>query len=150
MRRLRASYLRGELSDETFERRVALAWTAAHGADLRAVGADLPTLRDRLALLVRTVWPTRAAAPPPALRLPLPDVPPGARLTVGRSRRCDLRVDDPTVSRRHAELRRTATGWLLVDVGSTNGTYRHGRRVARTAIASGDDLRLGAAVVRVF
>jgi pSer/pThr/pTyr-binding forkhead associated (FHA) protein len=63
--------------------------------------------------------------------------------TVGRSSRCDVVVADPSVSRRHLELRAVDGGWLAVDLGSTNGTWRSGRRVARTPVAAGDELVLG-------
>jgi len=42
---------------------------------------------------------------------------------IGRSRECQVRVDDPMVSGNHCELRWTEHGWLLKHLGSTNGTY---------------------------
>ena len=48
---------------------------------------------------------------------------------IGRSRECDLVLDDPNVSRRHAELRREGDGWVVADLGSTNGIKVNGRRV---------------------
>jgi hypothetical protein len=60
-----------------------------------------------------------------------------------RHSRCDVVVADPSVSRRHLELRAVDGGWLAVDLGSTNGTWRSGRRVARTPVAAGDELVLG-------
>lgn len=60
-------------------------------------------------------------------------------LTVGRLPECDLRVDSPAISRRHARLLVTPAGTaLLEDLGSTNGTFVGGRRVsARTPLARG-------------
>lgn len=43
-------------------------------------------------------------------------------LTIGRGGECDLVLQEPRASRRHAELRRQGDRWLIVDLGSTNGT----------------------------
>ena len=45
---------------------------------------------------------------------------------LGRSPECDLALPNMTVSWRHAELRRAADGWVLTDLGSTNGTRVNG------------------------
>ena len=47
----------------------------------------------------------------------------GRTTTVGRDAGCDLRLDDPAVSARHAQLLRDAAGVRVVDLGSTNGTW---------------------------
>jgi hypothetical protein len=67
------------------------------------------------------------------------------RIVVGRSRECDVRVEDGNVSRRHAELHRDGDGgWSVVDLGSTNGTEVNGRRIAkRTALDDGDRVGVG-------
>jgi len=67
----------------------------------------------------------------------------GDRLVIGRSRDCDLVVEDQNVSRRHAELRREDRDWVLVDLGSTNGIKLNGRRVERSPLSSGDEITLG-------
>ena len=60
---------------------------------------------------------------------------------LGRSRECDCVLDDPNVSRRHAELRRGSTGdWQIVDLGSTNGVKVNGRRVDRSRLSPGDEV----------
>ena len=41
--------------------------------------------------------------------------------TLGRSRQCDVVLDDPNVSRQHAEIRPRGGSWVLTDLGSTNG-----------------------------
>jgi pSer/pThr/pTyr-binding forkhead associated (FHA) protein len=51
------------------------------------------------------------------------------RTVLGRARTCDVTVDDPSVSRQHAELRPEGEGWLVADLGSTNGTFVNGRRI---------------------
>ena len=72
----------------------------------------------------------------------------GSRVLIGRSRDCDVTLDDPNVSRRHAELRRADGGWQIVDLGSTNGVKVNGRRVEEAVLAPGDELALGLARLR--
>lgn len=71
----------------------------------------------------------------------------GRVVTIGRHPLSDLRFDaerDRDVSARHAEIRIEDGRALLVDVGSTNGTYVNGRRITGpTALASGDRLSFG-------
>ncbi len=67
----------------------------------------------------------------------------GDRLLVGRSRDCDLVLDDPNVSRRHMELRRDPAGWTAVDLGSTNGMKVNGRRVGEAPLQAGDEIAVG-------
>ncbi|MBA3371646.1 MAG: DUF3662 domain-containing protein [Thermoleophilaceae bacterium] len=67
----------------------------------------------------------------------------GERLVLGRSREADLVVDDPNVSRRHAELRRDGAEWEIVDLGSTNGVKVNGRRVEQVRLEPGDGIVLG-------
>jgi serine phosphatase RsbU (regulator of sigma subunit) len=54
----------------------------------------------------------------------------GDRAVLGRSHDCDLILPDVLLSRRHAEIARTARGWVLRDLGSLNGTRLNGVRVA--------------------
>ncbi len=69
--------------------------------------------------------------------------------TVGRSRQCDIVVDDPNVSRRHAELRPRGGSWVLTDLGSTNGSRVNGRAASSpTVVKPGDEIELGTAVMR--
>lgn len=140
-RRLRASYLRGELSTDTFEGRLGATLTARDAGDLAPLAADLPGLLERLRIAVGAR--PRAASP----ALVAPDTAAGACLVLGRSRSCDVLFAEPSVSRRHAELRRIAGGWLLVDRASTNGTFVNGVRVQRAHVADGDEIRLGGASV---
>lgn len=51
-------------------------------------------------------------------------------LVIGRGSDCDLLLHDGQASRRHAELRGVSDGWQLVDLGSTNGTFAGGQRLA--------------------
>ena len=53
-------------------------------------------------------------------------------------------IDDPNVSRRHAELRRSGNGdWQIVDLGSTNGVKVNGRRIDQVALRDGDRITIG-------
>ena len=69
--------------------------------------------------------------------------------TLGRSRQCDVMVDDPNVSRTHAELRPRGGSWVLTDLGSTNGSSVNGRRIdAPTVVRPGDEIELGTATMK--
>ena len=67
----------------------------------------------------------------------------GDPFVIGRSRECDLVLDDPNVSRRHAELRREDDGWAVHDLGSTNGIKLNGRRSRGGRLNPGDEITLG-------
>jgi hypothetical protein len=69
---------------------------------------------------------------------------PGPLFTIGRDESCQLRPHTELISRRHAELRVTADGVLLRDLGSRNGTLVNGKAVtAPTALRDGDLLEVG-------
>ena len=64
--------------------------------------------------------------------------------TLGRSRQCDVMVDDANVSRQHAEIRPHGASWTLTDLGSTNGSRLNGRRVGQAEVLKpGDEIELG-------
>jgi hypothetical protein len=74
----------------------------------------------------------------------MPVKPEGAVL--GRSRDCDVVVDDPNVSRRHAELRPSGGSWVICDLGSTNGVKVNGKRIEGSQpLKAGDRVELGTA-----
>ena len=52
-------------------------------------------------------------------------------------------LDDVTVSRKHAEIRRQADGFSIHDLGSLNGTYVNRERVETTKLASHDEVQIG-------
>jgi hypothetical protein len=62
---------------------------------------------------------------------------------IGRSRRCDIVLTDPNVSRQHAEIRRQGDGFMLLDLGSTNGTRLNRRDVKQVVLQHGDRIELG-------
>ena len=63
--------------------------------------------------------------------------------TAGRHPESDIFLDDITVSRRHAEVRRKDTNFFVHDMGSLNGTYVNRERVENTQLANGDELQIG-------
>ena len=71
--------------------------------------------------------------------------PPG--LVIGRGTEADLRINDPGVSRRHAEIRVRASGAILdvdiVDLGSTNGIVVNGQRVREAQLSDGSRIEIG-------
>lgn len=62
---------------------------------------------------------------------------------IGRAQECDIRLADINVSRRHAELRQEGTSYVIVDLGSTNGTEVNGTRVQRAKLEHGDTVTVG-------
>ena len=64
-------------------------------------------------------------------------------VTAGRHPESDIFLDDITVSRRHAEIRRGANGFTVHDVGSLNGTYLNRERIERAALNNGDEVQIG-------
>ena len=67
-----------------------------------------------------------------------------AGVTMGRSRQCDVTVDDPNVSRQHAEIRPRGGSWVVSDLGSTNGSRLNGRSLDQpTVLKPGDEIELG-------
>jgi hypothetical protein len=70
-------------------------------------------------------------------------VPPGGA-TIGRSRDCEIVLEDSGISRRHAEIRPDAGGWTLEDLGSTNGVRLNGRTLeGAQPLSAGDRVELG-------
>lgn len=62
--------------------------------------------------------------------------------TIGRSRQCDIQVNDPLVSSRHAEVVYEQGRWIVQDLQSTNGIYLNGTRVHRAALPPQSRLEL--------
>lgn len=66
-----------------------------------------------------------------------------ASVVIGRSKECDIRLADPNVSRRHAELRQEGTAYWILDLGSTNGVTVNGRKQQRTKLEHEDRITVG-------
>jgi Protein of unknown function (DUF3662)/FHA domain len=69
-------------------------------------------------------------------------------ITIGRLDECDITIDDANVSRRHAEIRPERDGYVLLDLGSTNGTRVNGLPVHECRLNSGDVITVGVTSVR--
>jgi hypothetical protein len=104
------------------------------------------------------IYKPKAGAPPVADDAPPPEIEREAavlnwdgqtmrvdkrRVLLGRSRECDIQVEDPNVSRRHAELRQEGSTYWIVDLDSTNGIEVNGKRVKRAKLESGDTFTVG-------
>ena len=64
-------------------------------------------------------------------------------LSIGRLPECNITLNDPNVSRHHAEIRPQGNGFVIVDLGSTNGVKVNGVRVSQQALADGDQITIG-------
>ena len=64
-------------------------------------------------------------------------------VVIGRSKDCDIRLADPNVSRRHAELRQEGAAYWILDLGSTNGITVNGRRQQRAQLTNEDRITVG-------
>ncbi len=69
-------------------------------------------------------------------------------ITIGRLPECAVVLDDPNVSRRHAQLRREGSQVTLVDLGSTNGTKVNGVSVREQRLSPGDAITVGTTTMR--
>jgi hypothetical protein len=152
---LRAAYGEGLLSHGTFVHRVGELLSTGSVDPRRLVG-DL-TLRGRrphrarlsggLGRLIDAIGPVREDDLTPLLALDWS----GAtdQLIVGRAERCDVRLDDLRVSRRHARLRFRDGTWMIQDLGSKNGTLLNGRPVIRGQLRPGDRLAFAGQTFRI-
>jgi FHA domain/Domain of unknown function (DUF1707) len=152
---LRERFAEGRLTPDTFAQRLDVALHARAHKDLAELLQDLPARRWQPGPLAAAAaaWLTRAAAritrPRPAGGTPQRlTFPRGAasKFTIGRALECDFVLADPSVSRFHARLHREPDGWLLRDLGSTNGTMLNGWRVTEpVSVRPGDRVSFGLA-----
>jgi diguanylate cyclase (GGDEF)-like protein len=94
-----------------------------------------PATSNRAACLVH-IYPTGVGM---GTRYMLGDAP----LIIGRDADCDLKIDDPSVSRRHARIQPGLDGHYAVDLQSTNGTFVNDRPATMYKLKDGDYLRVG-------
>jgi len=74
-----------------------------------------------------------------------------AEIFLGRDAQNDIVIAEADISRRHARLRRADGGYVIEDLGSTNGTFVNGQRLtAPHRLRSGEEIRLGPHVVLVY
>jgi len=148
---LRERAVEGRLSHETFLGRVDQALRAQSHGELEELVADLPPRgrwRRRITEAVSSLsdLTTRIETAWRRPRLPRLALPADARTryVVGRGANCDLVLSDLTVSRVHAELRRENDEWVVVDLGSLNGTRLNGWRLVGPAkVRPGDEVSFG-------
>ena len=71
-------------------------------------------------------------------------------MAIGRGAENDLVLSDQGVSRRHARIERGSQGWVLSDLGSTNGTYVNGRSIdGAYLLRAGDRVAIGSAILTI-
>lgn len=87
------------------------------------------------------IYPT---GPGMGSRYTLGDLP----LVIGRGSDCDIRINDHSVSRRHARIQPGADGYYAVDLQSTNGTYVNDVPASMCRLKDGDYLRIGNCIYR--
>ena len=155
-RALRAGSADGRLSIDTFSERIERTFAARSRGELDSLVADLKPPGAMRRTVMRTVawWSAldrdlRAAWQRPHVPvLALPEA--EGTVTLGRSRDCDCVLAEPSVSRRHAELRREGGRWVLRDLGSRNGTRVNGVRLLDEAeVCPGDRVSFGDARFRL-
>ena len=112
-----------------------------------------PTISGSLANLPKAAEKPLAASLvniyPPNAHSGLIQLPP-KRFVVGRESQADLWIDDPSISRVHATIERTAVGCTLTDNGSTNGTYVNDHRITTAVLLPGDMVRFGNHIFKVL
>ncbi|UJR80716.1 GGDEF domain-containing protein [Sandaracinus amylolyticus] len=77
-------------------------------------------------------------------RVPLGEEP----CVIGRSSKCDVQVDQESVSRNHARISRLGDGYTIRDLGSTNGTYVNDELVDEIVLRDGDQLKIGRTIFK--
>lgn len=145
---LRAAYGDGLLSQTTLVHRldVLCASHVIEPAELlgdlsvRAPGSRVRTVVTRAVQRARELW-DEPVEPRRVLALDWSGA--TEELTVGRHARCEVVLEDPTVSRRHVRLLYRDGQWVLQDLESTNGTLVNGARVGRCQLRPGDAVDVG-------
>ena len=67
----------------------------------------------------------------------------GNTASIGRKSDCDISIKDPAVSGNHAQLKKTREGYLIEDLGSTNGLYLAGQKISQKVLKNEDVVTIG-------
>ena len=124
-------------------------------APVSAPPAPLPTIPEPAPTMVHAAVDAATADQTTVLRptqpamlhvegLPSPVVLDRPRFVIGRLQSCDIRINDRNVSRQHAAIEREGSGWVVTDLGSTNGTTVNGSHIKRVRLLDGDRIQVGA------
>jgi pSer/pThr/pTyr-binding forkhead associated (FHA) protein len=128
-----------------------------------ACGATLDTISDHTITLAKLDPLQDAVGSADDVQVDLSDLPSGGAVLIvrsgaqagatfllsdpltrlGRHPDSEIMLDDITVSRRHADIERTATGYVARDAGSLNGTYVNQERIDESPLRQGDELQVG-------
>lgn len=142
-----------ETLNESAAKGLPMAWIAAAvGVVILLIGGVLAwvLLRRKERPPNRIVSRQQPPPPPPLVQIPTQlyfhtgplagqSVPLGQGLRVGRERDCHVCVEDGSVSRHHADLVPGPQGWVLRDLGSSNGTTVNGARIQGEVLLRGDE-----------
>ncbi len=118
---------------ESGEHHTTMSVTVPIESTMEEVEVELDDLPPGIGMLVVTRGPNSGSKY--ALDEPL--------VTAGRHPDSVIFLDDITVSRRHAEVRKVEGGYHVADVGSLNGTYLNRERVESATLTDGDELQIG-------
>jgi hypothetical protein len=147
-RTLNSAYAEGLLSERTLAHRLDILFASALIDPAGLVG-DLsgrgPRRQVGRRVMAAVSGFTRRAArttplPEPRILLALDWSGTRDELLIGRHPECDVIIPAATVSRQHAQLTFRDGGWILQDLGSTNGTRVNGQTVGRCRLRPGDQL----------
>jgi len=109
----------------------SLGTNQADSGPLEPVGVEVVEPGSNVLLIVR--------GPGAGSRIELTD----GQLIAGRAPDAEIFLDDITVSRQHARFELDGQNWVLVDLGSLNGTYVNRQRVDRVVLSNGDEIQIG-------
>jgi FHA domain len=155
---LNAAFAEGLLSDQTHSDRVALLYGPQLVDRQRLIGdltlraptqASIPPIRRAWAAVSSRLRARVTEEPRDAPLLLALDATRGERLLIGRNPRCDVVLDDLTVSRQHAQLTFRDGAWVIQDLASKNGLAVNGKRVVRTSLRCGDVVAFGDQLVQI-
>jgi hypothetical protein len=103
---------------------------------LEGIGAGLFEVRTEFVTTPPAFTLSNLSGPGAVNRLEVP-------ATIGRAAECDVRIDRPSVSRKHARIAWLRNRFVIADLNSSNGTLVNGAAVSQTALEAGDVVTVG-------